>query len=126
RAMQAVRAIDPDHMLFLEGNRYSTEFDMFHDPLPNVVYTNHDYALAGFMDAGPYPGVSRGEHVDRDALEKKFVKRSEYMLEYDGCRRSTYHRTHRGAFSTGVPQLPAVPIRRATPRCTARAAHAAV
>ena len=48
-----------------------------------VVYTNHDYALAGFMDAGPYPGVSRGEYVDRQALEDKFVKRSEYMLEYD-------------------------------------------
>jgi endoglucanase len=83
RVMEAVRRIDPDHMLFLEGNRYSTEFHMFHDPLPNVVYTNHDYALAGFIDAGPYPGVSRGEHVDRDALEKKFVKRSEYMIEYD-------------------------------------------
>lgn len=80
--MEAVRAIDPDHMQFLEGNRYSTEFDMFRDPLPNVVYTNHDYA-SGFMDAGPYPGVSRGEYVDRDALERKFVKRSEYMLEYD-------------------------------------------
>ena len=83
RVMQPVRAIDSDHMLFLEGNRYSTEFHMFGDPLPNVVYTNHDYALAGFMDAGPYPGVSRGEYVDRQALEDKFLKRSEYMLEYD-------------------------------------------
>ena len=83
RVMQAVRAIDSDHMLFLEGNRYSTEFHMFGDPLPNVVYTNHDYAPAGFMDAGPYPGVSRGEYVDRQALEDKFLKRSEYMLEYD-------------------------------------------
>ena len=83
RVMQAVRAIDSDHMLFLEGNRYSTEFHMFGDPLPNVVYTNHDYAPAGFMDAGPYRGVSRGEYVDRQALEDKFLKRSEYMLEYD-------------------------------------------
>jgi endoglucanase len=83
RVMQAVRAIDPDHMLFLEGNRYSTEFHMFGDPLPNVVYTNHDYALSGFADAGPYPGVSRGEYVDRQALENKFRNRSEYMLEFD-------------------------------------------
>ena len=82
RVMQAVRAIDSDHMLFLEGNRYSTEFHIG-DPLPNVVYTNHDYAPAGFMDAGPYRGVSRGEYVDRQALEDKFLKRSEYMLEYD-------------------------------------------
>jgi endoglucanase len=82
RLTAAIRAIDPGHMLFLEGNRYSTEFHMFGEPLPNVVYTNHDYALAGFPDAGPYPGVSRGEYFDRDALECKFVQRSEYMLEY--------------------------------------------
>jgi aryl-phospho-beta-D-glucosidase BglC (GH1 family) len=83
RFTEAIRAIDPDHMLFLEGNRYSNDFHMFRDPLPNVVYTNHDYALAGFMDSGPYPGTSRGEYVDRDALEQKFRQRSEYMLEYD-------------------------------------------
>jgi aryl-phospho-beta-D-glucosidase BglC (GH1 family) len=83
RFAEAIRAIDPDHMLFLEGNRYSNDFHMFRDPLPNVVYTNHDYALAGFMDSGPYPGTSRGEYVDRDALEQKFRLRSEYMLEYD-------------------------------------------
>ena len=29
RLYQAIRAIDPDHILFLEGNRYSTEFHMF-------------------------------------------------------------------------------------------------
>src|ERR671928_559379 len=82
RFTDAIRAIDADHILFLEGNRYSNDFHMFGDPLPNVVYTNHDYALSGFIDAGPYPGTSRGEHVDRDALEQKFRQRSEYMLEY--------------------------------------------
>ena len=83
RLTSAIRAIDADHMIVLDGNRYSTEFHMFGEPLPNVVYTNHDYALAGFVDAGPYPGISRGEQVDRESLERKFVQRSEYMLEYD-------------------------------------------
>ena len=82
RLTQAIRAVDPNHILFLEGNRYSIDFHMFGDPLPNVVYTNHDYALSGFIDAGPYPGISRGEYVDRDALERKFLARSEYMLEF--------------------------------------------
>jgi aryl-phospho-beta-D-glucosidase BglC (GH1 family) len=82
RLLEAIRAIDADHILFVEGNRYSIDFDMFGQPLPNVVYTNHDYALAGHIDAGPYPGTSRGEYVDRGALERKFVQRSEYMLEY--------------------------------------------
>src|ERR687886_2261530 len=38
RFTDAIRAIDADHMLFLEGNRYSIDFHMFGDPLPNVVY----------------------------------------------------------------------------------------
>lgn len=83
RLVEAIRRIDADHILFLEGNRYSTEFNMFGKPWSNVVYTNHDYALPGFVDGGPYPGVSRGQYVDRDTLERKFVERSEYMLEYD-------------------------------------------
>jgi endoglucanase len=83
RLLEAIRAIDPHHIIFLEGNRYSTDFSVFGKPLPNCVYSNHDYALAGFLDAGPYPGESRGEFVDRDALAQRFRQRSEYMLEYD-------------------------------------------
>ena len=29
RLVTAVRAVDPDHILFLDGNTYSTEFDVF-------------------------------------------------------------------------------------------------
>jgi endoglucanase len=83
RLYDAIKAIDPDHVIFLEGNRYSTDFHMFGEPWENVVYTNHDYALPGFVDGGPYPGVSRGQYVDKEVLEKTFLKRSEYMLEHD-------------------------------------------
>ncbi len=82
RLYDAIRAIDPDHLIFLEGNRYSLDFHMFGEPWPNVVYTNHDYALPGFIDGGPYPGVSRGQYVDRDSLEQTFRNRSTYMLEH--------------------------------------------
>jgi len=54
---------------------------MFGEPWEGVVYSNHDYALPGLVDGGPYPGVSRGEYVDRDALEETFLQRSRYMLE---------------------------------------------
>jgi endoglucanase len=83
RLYEAICSADPDHMIFLEGNRYSQDFHMFGEPWENVVYTNHDYALPGFVDGGPYPGVSRGEYVDKDVLEKTFLKRSSYMLEHD-------------------------------------------
>ena len=79
RLYEAVRAIDPDHVLFLEGNRYSLDFDLFGDPWPNTVYTLHDYALPGLYDGGDYPGVSRGRYVDRDVLEQTFLARTEYM-----------------------------------------------
>jgi len=83
RLFDAVRAIDPDHIIFLEGNRYSTDFSIFAEPWPNVVYANHDYALPGFIDGGPYPGLTRGEYIDRDVLEQTFLARSTYMLEHN-------------------------------------------
>jgi endoglucanase len=79
RLLAAIREEDPDHIVFFEGNRYSQDFDMYGEPWPNVVYSAHDYALPGHIDGGPYPGVSRGEHVDRDALERTFLERTEYM-----------------------------------------------
>ncbi len=63
---QAIRAIDPNHILFLEGNRYSLDFHMFKEPLPNVVYTTHDYALT---------------LSDKPALEQAFLQKTSYMRE---------------------------------------------
>ena len=79
RLEAAIRAIDKHHVLFLDGNRYSLDFHMFGDPMPNCVYTAHDYALPGFIDGGGYPGTTRGEHVDRAVVERTFLARTEYM-----------------------------------------------
>jgi endoglucanase len=79
RLHDAIRTIDPSHILFLDGNRYSLDFDMFEEIWPNTVYTLHDYALPGFVDGGAYPGITRGEHVDRGVLEETFLARSEFM-----------------------------------------------
>jgi endoglucanase len=83
RLYEAIRGVAPNQLIFLEGNRYSQDFHMFGEPWDGVVYSNHDYALPGFVDGGPYPGVSRGVYVDKEVLEKTFLKRSEYMLEHD-------------------------------------------
>ena len=79
RVAEAIRAIDPRHVLFLDGNRYSTDFSAFAEPLPNTVYATHDYALPGFVDGGDYPGVSRGVYVDRAGVEETFLRRTEFM-----------------------------------------------
>ena len=78
---EAVHKVDPNHILFIEGNTYSTEFEMFTEIWDNVVYTNHDYADPGFIDGGEYPGFSRGRYVNRDTLESDFLKRSEFMFQ---------------------------------------------
>ena len=83
RLRNAVRKIDPNHILFLEGNTYATDFDIFTEVWDNVVYTNHDYALPGFIDGGDYPGYSRGRYVNRDTLENDFLKKSKFMFTHN-------------------------------------------
>jgi endoglucanase len=78
RLVEAIRAVDPMHAIFLDGNTYSTEFDVFDEPWDNTVYTCHDYAGPGLGDGGRYPGTSRGTWVDRDAVEAKFLQRTEF------------------------------------------------
>jgi endoglucanase len=81
RVVAAVRAIDPDHIIFLDGNRYATEFTAFegHELYPNTVYAAHDYKTPGFVWGGPYPGVTRGVHVDRAHVEETFLERTAFM-----------------------------------------------
>jgi len=81
RVVDGIRKVDPDHIIFLEGNRFSQDLSGLGPPLDNVVYTLHDYPSPGFMDGGPYPGVSRGVYVDRAALKDHFLERCRYMLE---------------------------------------------
>ena len=57
-----MREIDADRMLFLDGNKYSTDFSMFTEPLPNTVYTAHDYVVAGLDPHGHYPGELDGRY----------------------------------------------------------------
>lgn len=78
RLFKAVRAVDLDHTIFLDGNTYGTEFDFFAEPWENTVYTLHDYVPAGFGRGGPYPGVTDGAWVDRESAERKFLERSAY------------------------------------------------
>ena len=86
RLVTAIRAVDPDHILFLDGNTYSTEFDIFDvfDELPdNVTYACHDYAAPGLGYGGPYPGETRGAWHDKETVEQKFLQRSEFSRKTD-------------------------------------------
>ena len=80
RLRDAIRKIDPDHILFLEGDKYAVDFSRFTEVWDNVVYTNHDYATPGFVSGGDYPGITRGKYYDKDTLERDFLKKSEFMF----------------------------------------------
>lgn len=82
RLRDAIRKIDAEHILFLEGDKYAVDFSKFTEIWDNVVYTNHDYATPGFISGGDYPGYTRDKYYDRDTLERDFVKKSEFMFQH--------------------------------------------
>lgn len=81
RVVAAIRNIDPNHIIFLEGNRYSQDFSVLGPPLPNIVYSLHNYAVPGFIDGGEYPGFSRGEYFDKSVLHGKLMQSCHYMIK---------------------------------------------
>ncbi|RKL20201.1 hypothetical protein BFJ68_g2910 [Fusarium oxysporum] len=48
RIVPAIRNVDPDHILFLEGNTFSMDFTGFDRVWDNSVYAIHDYCGFGF------------------------------------------------------------------------------
>jgi hypothetical protein len=78
RVTEAIRAIDPDHILFLEGNHYSQDFDELEPPFDaNTVYSSHLYLDPG-LDFLEYPSVTGGVAYDRAWLEQVYLDRSAY------------------------------------------------
>lgn len=80
RATAAIRALDPDHILFLDGNRSSQQFDELEPPFDrNTVYSSHNYALPA-TELMAYPGEFKGVIYDRERLEREYDERTAYMM----------------------------------------------
>lgn len=72
RIEKAIRAVDPDHMLFIDGNTYSMDFTHFPaEPLPNTVYACHDYSFYGFPRGGTFTGTAEQKAKLRSSFERK-------------------------------------------------------
>jgi aryl-phospho-beta-D-glucosidase BglC (GH1 family) len=78
RLVEAIRKVDNKHILFLDGNTYSTEFDIFDEPWDNTVYVCHDYAAPGLGGGGDYPGMTGGRYFDKAALQAQYLEHTEY------------------------------------------------
>ncbi|KAF4464983.1 murein transglycosylase [Fusarium albosuccineum] len=80
RIVPAVRAVDPDHILFLEDNTFSMDFSGFTDVFPNSVYTIHDYCGFGFPNCiGRYQGLKEQD----DYIRKMYDRKSAFMKEHN-------------------------------------------
>jgi aryl-phospho-beta-D-glucosidase BglC (GH1 family) len=79
KAEKAIRSVDPNHMLFLDGNTYSMDFRQFPDkPMPNTVYAIHDYSNYGFPNTSePY----KGTEDQKKKLESQYQRKIEYMAK---------------------------------------------
>lgn len=80
RVEKAIRAVDPDHILFLDGNTYAMDFTHFPEqPFPNTVYACHDYAMLGFPVEGqaPYSGTTE----QKAKLHKSFERKAQYSRD---------------------------------------------
>lgn len=79
---EAIRAIDARHILFLEGNVYSQQFDELDPPFEgNIVYSTHNYVLPG-LDEGEYPGEFHGVWYDHARLEREYLERATFMRRH--------------------------------------------
>ena len=78
RVEEAIRAVDPEHMLFIDGNTYAMDFSQFPDtPLPNSVYACHDYSMMGFPGQEIYVGTI----AQKTKLRRSFERKVAFMRE---------------------------------------------
>ncbi len=72
RLVEAIRARDPDHIVFLEGDFFSARFNGLEAPFAeNLVYSSHIYD-PGCFGPGPYPGKIHGEWRDAAGQQQSF------------------------------------------------------
>ncbi|RXG50447.1 hypothetical protein VDGE_04824 [Verticillium dahliae] len=79
RAEKAIRAIDPEHILFVDGNTYAMDFRAFNPkkPPPNTVYSCHDHSMMGF----PLPEQYEGTEDQKSKLRSSFNRKVEFMRQ---------------------------------------------
>lgn len=94
RLVKEIRDVDPEHIIFLEGDNYSRLFNGLEAPFArNLVYSSHNYILAGF-GPGAYPGkfgsykadlLDDDGYWDRDRQVKEFKAHqgTQYTEKYD-------------------------------------------
>lgn len=78
----AIRQVDPDHIIFLEGDQWSIDFSRMDAPFdPQLAYSPHYYNPAATRQ-GAWPMVVDGEMQDRAQMEKDMDARDGFMRKH--------------------------------------------
>ena len=78
RLTRAIRSIDKKHIIFAEGNWFSTNFTEINPKMDgNTVFSTHNYAAPSFS-SGRYPGLVKGgwgdgKKYDKERLKEEFL-----------------------------------------------------
>ena len=76
---EAIRRLDPDHIIFLDGNHYAQRCGDLDPPFDsNTVYSYHFYPEP-VLENRNYPAKIDGELYDRDWLQRTLIERAEFM-----------------------------------------------
>jgi len=81
RIVHAIRAVDPDHIIILEGDNFSSRFAHLDAPFAdNLLYSSHNYTRPGF-GPGPYPS----SEWHREWQEANFLAHegTQFMQKYN-------------------------------------------
>jgi aryl-phospho-beta-D-glucosidase BglC (GH1 family) len=84
----AIRAVDPRHIIVLEGDRYGHLFEGLDAPFAdNLLYSSHNYTIAGF-GPGKYPGDFNSFRTDQAAVNGYWdrAKQASVWSESPGTR----------------------------------------
>lgn len=85
RVYTTIRAIDPHHALFFDGNTFASDFSHFgeaHKRWDNSAYSIHDYSLFGFPSS---PEKYIGSETQQRRLRRSYEKKREWMDQRGLC-----------------------------------------
>lgn len=93
KTVDAIRQIDPKHIIFLEGDKYSVLFSGLDAPFAeNLIYSSHNYTSAGF-GLGSYPGVFRRDPADPESQNESWDRNRqlEVFMQSEGTQFAEKH-----------------------------------
>ena len=96
RVVEAIRRIDSEHIIYLEGDRFSTLFSGLEAPFAdNLVYSSHNYVRA-CLGMGPYPGECGASRAQGHS-NRAFWDRAKMKADFEQQEGTVFCRRH------GVP-----------------------